>query len=129
MTGTPRRDRRTLYLRLALSLLLAAAVGGLISVYFSIHTANPCPCDNEFCIFGYPASGGADAHLAGAVTGLCLGGIGLLVVSAYLVWQFRKRLRRPFLALIVGFPVFYGCILASAWGVARMAWGPTRCSA
>lgn len=47
---------------------------------------------------------------------MLLGGIGLLIVSGYLVYRLRTRLRHPFMSLIVGFPVFYSCLLASIWG-------------
>jgi hypothetical protein len=52
-----------------------------------------------------------------------VGGIGLLIVSGYLVNRLRTRLRHPFMSLIVGVPVFYSCLLASMWGVARGIWG------
>jgi hypothetical protein len=110
-------------------LLLAAAAGGLMSLYFSINTTSPCPCPSEdwFCMFGYRASGGADAHLAGAAASICYAGIGLFVAFGYLVWRFWTRLSFPFLTLVIGFPVLYGCLLTSAWAVARIVWGPTRC--
>jgi hypothetical protein len=47
---------------------------------------------------------------------MLLGGIGSLIVSGYLVNRLRTRLRHPFMSLIVGFPVFYSCLLASIWG-------------
>jgi hypothetical protein len=119
---------RRFYLRLLLSSGLAAVVGALILFFWGFHVSNPCPCIG-FCIFGDPAASGADAHLAGggAGLGMLLGGIGLLIVSGYLLYRLRTRLRHPFMSLIVGFPVFYSCLLASIWGVARGIWGPTRC--
>ena len=124
-------DAPAFYFGLALSLLVAAAVSGLALLVWGIHTSNPCPCTGDFCIFGNPAVGGADAHLASASAGLLDAGmgIGLLVASGYLIWRFRTRLSHPLLSLVVGFPVLYVCLLMSIWAVARMVWGPTRCSA
>ena len=119
--------RRAFYISLFFSLLLAAGLGGATLLFWGIHMTDPCPCSGDFCIFGNPAAGGADAHLVGTVPGLLYAGIGLLIVSGYVVWQFRRRLSHPFLSLIVGFPVLYGCLLASSWAVARVVWGPTRC--
>jgi hypothetical protein len=119
---------RGFYPGLVLSLLLAAAVGFVILVVRGFQIANPCPCTGDFCIFGNPATGGADAHLNSgwAVIGMALGGIGLLIASVYVVTRSRARL--GLLGLIVGFPLLYVVLLASVWGVARVAWGPTACS-
>lgn len=128
-TSQAERSVAVFYLGLFVSLLLAAGVSGLTLVIWWFNTTNPCPCSGDFCIFGNPAAGGADAHLVGALPGLLYGGVSLLIVSGYLIWQFRARLRYPFLSLVVGFPVLYGCLLASSWAVARLIWGPTRCLA
>ena len=117
------------YLRLALSLVLSAGVSAVILFLWAFQISDPCPCTGGFCVFNNPAIGGADAHLAGAGWGLGLlsAGVGLLIVSGYLVFRLRMRLAHPFMTLIVGFPVFYGCLLASTWALARGVWGPTRC--
>ena len=113
-----------------LSLLLAAGVSLVILFFWGV-SATMCPCSKQdfLCIFGDPATSGAGAHLGGAGVGMGLlyGGIALLITSGYLVYRLRTRLHHPFISLIVGFPVFYGCLLASIWGVARGIWGPTRC--
>jgi hypothetical protein len=122
------RSGTAFYLRLFLSLVLAAGVAALILLYWLV-SATTCPCSKQdfLCIFGDPATSGAGAHLAGVGMGLLYGGIGLLILSGYLVYRLRTRLHLPFMSLIVGFPVLYGCLLASIWGVARGIWGPTRC--
>jgi hypothetical protein len=119
---------RAFYLGLVLSLLLAAAASAVILLIWVI-SATMCSCSphDVICIFGDPATSGAGAHLAGAATGLFFGGIGLLLPVGYMVFRFRGRLAHPFLILILGFPVFYGVVLLSIWGIARGVWGPTKC--
>jgi hypothetical protein len=120
-----RARERAQYLGLVFSSLLAAGLGAAIFIGWAFHVSDPCPCTGDFCIFGNPASSGADAHLntGGAAVGMILGGVGLLLVSGYLA--FRLRL---LVILIVGFPVLYGLLLLSIWAVARLAWGPTTCT-
>jgi hypothetical protein len=122
--------RGPFYLKLGFSSVLAAGAGALIFLYWGLHISDPCPCTGDFCIFGDPATGGADAHLAGGAVGLgmLLGGIGLLIVTGTLVFLFRARVGHPFLSLVVGFPLLYVALLASIWLVARLAWGPTTCT-
>jgi hypothetical protein len=109
-------------------LLLAAAASAVI-LFIWVISATMCSCSphDVICIFGDPATSGAGAHLAGAATGLFFGGIGLLLPVGYMVFRFRGRLAHPFLILILGFPVFYGVVLLSIWGIARGVWGPTKC--
>jgi hypothetical protein len=130
VTGDARLSSRgDFYLRLGLSLVLGAVVGVVILVFWAVRISDPCPCRGDFCILGNPSTGGADAHLGGggAVLGVLCGGIGLLIVSGYLVSHFRIRLRHPFLSLVVGFPLLYIAMLAAIWAVARVVWGPTKC--
>ena len=120
------RSGAAFYLGLALSVVLAAGASGLILLFWVFQMSDPCSCSGQdFCFFGNPATGGVDAHLAGAGWGLGLlfGGVGFLILATYLVVRFRL----PFMSLIVGYPVFYGGLLASTWAVARGVWGPTRC--
>jgi hypothetical protein len=115
------------YLGLILSLLLAAGASAVILFIWLISaTTVPCSPHDFICIFGDDATSGAGAHLAGTGKGLLYGGIGLLLLSGYTVARLRARLTHPFLMLIVGFPLLYGVVLLSIWGVARGIWGPTK---
>jgi hypothetical protein len=132
--GTPLRPQAepiggpAFYLGLVLSLLLAAGASAVI-FFIWLLSATECSCPrNSLCILGEPATSGAGAHLDGAVGGLFYGGIGLLVLSGFMVVLFRKRLAHPFVLLIIGFPALYLVLLLSIWGVARGTWGPTACT-
>jgi hypothetical protein len=116
------------YLGLVLSLLLAAGASGFILlIWFIAATTCPCSPHDFICIFGDQATSGAGAHLAGAAKGLLYGGTGLLLLTGCAIFRFRTRLTHPFLTLNLGFPLFYGALLLSIWGVARGVWGPTTC--
>jgi hypothetical protein len=118
----------TFLLAEVVSLLAAGAVGAFIFFVWVIGaTGCPCSAHDDLCFFGEPATSGAGFHLVGSVATVAYASLGVLILAGFVVFWFRARVRRPFLLLVVGFPVYYLVLLVLISVAARVVWGPTRC--